>query len=365
MRFLKFIAAVSLSAVCLTAEAQISELTEDEVTTLQQAIQHYHNNAPDLSIGLFEKLLVKHPDNYLVNYEYCLPKMQKQQFGEVVKITKKLEKSPYVEPMLFQLQGNAYDYMGKRKAAVASYDKGIKRFPKSGCLYMEKGNIRLMEKDPDAALLLYEKAFEVEPAYPSPYYRAAALFLSSQEPVWGLIYGEAFLLLEKGARNVAMQKAMVNKLDNSFELKDDTFRIQMSRNVIQMSGLQLKIPFPIIYELAVSESKAVDDMKAGKRTTVTVYDLMEMRKAVALTYKEEWKEKNPNYLFDYQNMLIEGGYFEAYTMYIFKDVFEKEYNEYASKQENKEVLDALKVWMRQHPFSPDENQFIKRNDLVL
>ena len=361
MRILKFLAVLFLSASCLTASAQISELSNEEVSLLEEAIAHYHNNAPDLSIGVFERLLVKHPDNYLVNYEYCLPKMMKRQYADVVKITKKIEKSPYVESILFQMQGNAYDYMGKRKQAVASYDKGLKKFPKAGCLYMEKGNICLMEGKVNDAVVLYEKALEVQPDYASPYYRAGAIFLNSDEPVWGLIYGEAFLLLEKGPRNVAMQKAMVQRLDSAFVMKDDTtLNIKLSRNIISVSGFKLIIPLAIKYEQAISKSGVVADMKARKNTKITISDLIEMRKAVARKYKESWAEKDPNYLFDYQNRLIDGGYFEAYTYDLFKDVFEKEYNEYVSKPENKEVLEALRVWKKQQPFKPTESMLIKR-----
>lgn len=362
MNIQKLLVAVLFSATSFWANAQIEELNDDEKRQLQQAIQHYHDQAPDLAIGAIEQLLVKHPNNYLLNYELCLPKFQKGQYAEVVKITKKLEKHPNVEDILFQLQGNAYDYMGKRKAAVASYDKGLKKFPKAGPLYMEKGNIFLMENDPNAALGMYEKALEVQPTYPSPYYRASALLLNSAEPVWGLIYGEAFLNLEKGNRNKAIQVGIRKKLDSCFELEGDTaLKIHLSRNVITLNGLDLVIPFEIEYELAVSKSPAVLNMKSEKRSNVTIADLIGIRMAAAKQYKESWEKKRPNYLFEYQNLLIDGGYFEAYTMDLFKDAYEEDYKAYMAKQENQEVMNALHVWMKQHPFEPNESKLINRN----
>lgn len=362
MNFHKSLLPIFLSAICFVANAQIEELSEEEQQQLGQAVKYYHNQVPDLSIGIIEKLLVKHPNNYLLNYELCLPKFQKGQYAEVVKITKKLERHPNAEAILYQLQGNAYDYLGKRKAAVESYDKGLKKFPKAGPLYMEKGNIRLMEKDPNGALDMYEKALEVQPSFPSPYFRASALLLNTSEPVWGLIYGEAFLNLEKGNRNESIQNGIRKKLDSCFELEGDTaLKIHLSRNVITLNGLELVIPFEIEYELAVSKSKAVLKMKSEKRSNVTIADLIEIRMAIAKQYKENWEKNRPNYLFEYQNLLIDGGYFEAYTMDLFKDAYAEDYKAYMEKPENQDVMNALHVWMKQHPFEPNESKLINRN----
>lgn len=212
MKSIKFLIVALLSALSIVANGQITELNDEEMNLFRKANAYYENNAPDMAIPIFEKLLQKHPKNYLVNYEYCLPLMQKGRYYEVVNICKKLEKNPYQEDILYQLEGNAYDYSGKRKSALATYDKGLKKFPKSGKLFMEKGNIYMMEEQWGAALSLYEKAIEVEPTYPSPYYRASSLYLDTNEPIWGIIYGEAFLLMESGERNSYIQKKIKSRL---------------------------------------------------------------------------------------------------------------------------------------------------------
>lgn len=225
---------------------------------------------------------------------------------------------------------------------------------------MEKGNIMLMEDDPNGAINLYEKAMEVEPAYSSPYYRASALFLGSTEPIWGLIYGETFLLLEKGQRNVAIQDAMVKRLGQAIKLKNDTLHVSLTQqNTVNIKGLNLIIPFEMLYELEILKSSAVDKLKSEKRDTITISDFIEIRKVAANAYKD-WENRYPNYLFEYQKKVIDAGYFEAYTMDLFKDVYADEYKAYVANEVNQKTLDAYKAWMTKNPFEPNENRLIIR-----
>lgn len=362
MNTTKIIIASLLLFGSLTANAKKSGLSDFEKDEMQKAISYYDNNKPDIAIDIYNNLLANNPKSYIINYELALAKVAKGEYAEAIKITEKVERNSDVEDKLFQLQGNAYDYMGKRKKAVASYDKGLKKFPKAGCLYMEKGNIMLMENDPNGALGMYEKAIEVEPTYSSPYYRASALFLGSTEPIWGLIYGETFLLLEKGQRNVAIQDAMVKRLGQAIKLEKDTLHVSLTQqHTVNMKGLNLIIPFEMLYELEILKSSAVDKLKSEKRDTITISDFIEIRKVAANAYKD-WENRYPNYLFEYQKKVIDAGYFEAYTMDLFKDVYADEYKAYVANEENQKTLDAYKAWITKNPFEPNENKLIIRKE---
>ena len=362
MNTTKILIASLLLLGSLTANAKKSGLSDFEKDEMQKAISYYDNNKPDIAIEIYNNLLADNPKSYIINYELALAKVAKGEYAEAIKITEKVERNSDVEDKLFQLQGNAYDYMGKRKKAVASYDKGLKKFPKAGCLYMEKGNIMLMENDPNGAVGMYEKAMEVEPTYSSPYYRASALFLGSTEPIWGLIYGETFLLLEKGQRNVAIQDAMVKRLGQAIKLENDTLHVSLTQqHTVNMKGLNLIIPFEMLYELEILKSSAVDKLKSEKRDTITISDFIEIRKVAANAYKD-WENRYPNYLFEYQKKVIDAGYFEAYTMDLFKDVYADEYKAYVANEENQKTLDAYKAWMTKNPFEPNENKLIIRKE---
>ena len=65
--------------------------------------------------------------------------------------------------------------------------------PTSGKLYLELGGMYLHTKEYDKAISYYEKGIDVEPGYPSNYYRLAKIFLNSDEEVWGMISLFAFV----------------------------------------------------------------------------------------------------------------------------------------------------------------------------
>ena len=43
----------------------------------------------------------------------------------------------------------------------------------------------------------FEKGIEVNPMFASNYFRAAKIYCNSSEEVWGMIYGEIFINLER------------------------------------------------------------------------------------------------------------------------------------------------------------------------
>ena len=86
--------------------------------------------------------------------------------------------------------GNAQDALGNPEAATKTYDEGLKRFPNSGSLYLEKGNIHLLHKRYAEAAECYTRGVEVQPDFASNYYRLAKLLAGSTEPLWAIVYAE-------------------------------------------------------------------------------------------------------------------------------------------------------------------------------
>lgn len=357
----KWIILMLFAVLSVVARAD-KKFSPAEVEQIKEAITLCDQGQAERSVEILTKLAEKYPKNYVLNYEICVAKHTLQQFDEVIALTKKLEKSPEADEKLYQLQGNSYDYMGKKKEATASYDKGLKKFPKSGCLYMEKGTMLLNESQYYDAILMYEKAIEVEPDYPSPYFRASSILLGSQEPIWGLIYGEAFLLMSKDGRNPQMQNYMVKTLNHALvQANDSTLHFFLTNKKIRMKGLRF-VEYPIEIDYEIAARKTFFALKEAKKDTFSIKDLIQLRIDVVKAYEEKRKEDNPNYLFDYQSKLIAGGYFEAFSYELFKDAFPKEYEDYISVDENQKILEALHLWKRYNPFHPNESQIIKRKE---
>src|SRR6202012_1955967 len=88
------------------------------------------------------------------------------------------------------------------------YKAGIKRFPKSGVLYSEYGEMLWARQD-YSAVRQWEKGIEVDPNYSSNYYHASKYYFFTFDKVWALVYGETFVNLESYSKRTAEIKELL------------------------------------------------------------------------------------------------------------------------------------------------------------
>ncbi|MFH2095531.1 MAG: tetratricopeptide repeat protein, partial [Bacteroidota bacterium] len=160
-----------------------------------EAIQLMDKGEIDESIKLLKKAQKLDPERSDYPYELALAYYMKADYKTAAKILEKIRTYNDISDRLFQLLGNSYDIMGETDKAFDAYNAGLEIFPNSGCIYLEIGNVYWNRKEYGKALPYYEKGIEVQPEFPSNYYRAARLYCSSTEEVWGMIYGEIFMNL--------------------------------------------------------------------------------------------------------------------------------------------------------------------------
>ena len=112
----------------------------------------------------------------------------------------------------FQIGGNVYKALEEAKECEKVYKKGLKKFPKSGPLYSEYGELLWATKD-YSAIDNGKKEFRWIPAYSGNYYNAAIYYFYTKDKVWSLIYGEIFVNMESlSQRGLAMKATIVESL---------------------------------------------------------------------------------------------------------------------------------------------------------
>src|SRR5690606_10686824 len=118
--------------------------------------------------------------------------------------------------------------------AIQVYEDGLKKFPLSGKLYLERGTMELKREDLDAALKYYEMGIKVDPNFPSNYYWASRIYSYTTETVWTLIYGELFMNLERNTKRTAeISKLLYDTYVESIQIDSDTsFNLKFS-NVLK------------------------------------------------------------------------------------------------------------------------------------
>ena len=214
--------------------------------------------------------------------------------------------------LVYQLLGNVYDDLGNADLAIATYEKGLKQFPNTAEIYLELGITQLKKKEYNKALEYFEKGIEVNPMYPSNYYRAAKVFCSSSEAVWGMIYGEIFLNLERNTeRTSEISKLLYNTYRKDIRLSQDSgFSVKFSTTVSLFPDKN-KLPFAKgFYEptimLSLLNEKAID-----------INSLSRMRKKFVDLYIQTGNyQKYPNALFDYQYKVLKAGHIESYNRWV-------------------------------------------------
>lgn len=306
----------------------------------KEAIQLMDNGQVDESIKLLEEAQKLDPDNinypYEIAYAYCL----KKDYKKAVKIGEGLLKHNDVNDRVYQLLGNTYDYLNKSDKAIETYEAGLKFFPNAGNLYLEIGITQMRKKEYNKALQYYEKGIEVEPKFPSNYYWAAKIYLSSDEEVWGMIYGELFMNIERGSKRTAeISKLLYDTYKSEIKFASDTsFSVSFSKNAsININNLtdpsKMRLPFGIgVYEPTLMFSML--DVKA-----IDINSLDKIRSNFVDNYFNNEHDKTyPNTLFSYQKQIKYAGHMEAYNHWILmkgdEDGFEKWHSVNTEKWDN-------------------------------
>jgi tetratricopeptide (TPR) repeat protein len=324
----------------------------------REAVKLMDNGKFDESIKLLEEAQKLDPDRIDYPYELAYAYHLKKDYKGAIKILEKNLDHKDINERFFQLLGNSYDILGKTEKAFEAYDAGLKKFPNSGMIYLEKGNVYWGKKEYGKALPLYEKGIELDPKFPSNYYRATLIYCGSTEEVWGMIYGEIFMNMERNSKRTAeISKLLFDTYKSEIKFtSDSSFSVSFSKNAsISLDNLKdpgkMKLPFGIsVYEptlmMSMINEKSIDLNSLDRIRTNFINSY----------YKSGNDKKYPNILFDYQNKVKEAGHFEAYNHWILmkgdNDAFDLWYNS------NKVKWDAFIKWFSDNGLKVDNlNKF--------
>ena len=303
----------------------------------------------DEAILLFKEAQKLDPEDINYPYEMAYAYSGKKEYKKASDILETLLKHKDVHGRVYQALGNAYDYQGKADKAIETYELGIKKFPNSGDLYLEMGNMNFAKQQYEQALSYYEKGIEVDPKFPSNYYWAAVLFCNTNEEVWGMIYGEIFMNLERNSkRTTEISKLLFDTYKSQIKfLSDTSYSVSFSQNATITSedfkdSKNIKLPFGTgLYEtvlmFAIIGDKHIDINSLDRIRTRFVDDY----------FKRNGAAKYPNVLFEYQKKLKLAGNFEAYNHWLLmkgdEDGFDKWYSG------NKVKWDKFVKWFGENP----------------
>jgi tetratricopeptide (TPR) repeat protein len=326
---------------------------------VEMAIDLMENGNPDEAIIMLENAKKPDPNNFIYDYEIAFAYYIKKDYKKSLAIYKKVIKYNNADDQCYQMLGNLYDINGKPQKAIDAYDEGLKKFPGSGRLYLEKGNIYWNERNLSKALTYYEKGIQVDPMFPSNYFRATLLYCNSTEKVWGMIFGEIFLNLE---RNSARTKEISKLLFDTYKSQITFYnKNEAEVNFCAIPNIQIKkateidsikLPFGgCVYEPLMS-------LSAAEEKEINLNSLNRIRTKFISNYFNQYFIKYPNVLFSFNKKMLDAGQFEAYNYWLLMAGDFDSFNSW--KSNNLEKWNSFIVWYTENIIQINEvNKFIK------
>ncbi len=313
-----------------------SEKTEAK-KLCREAISQMEAGDTEAARKNLKKAIKLDPNDLTFPYEMAFTYVIDKNYKKAISILKKLKDEEDSFDQLYQMLGNCYDYNKMPKKAIETYDEGLEKFPNSGALHLERGNMEMTRKEYNNALDFYEKGIKVDPEFSSNYYWATKLYLSSSNKVYGMIYGELFMNIERNSkRTEEISKMLFDTYKNEITIKNkNEASVSFSKeNTIVIDDLTDTSNFKLPFSMAVYEFDIAIAVAGNKK--INLNSLANIRdNFIKYYFDNKQNEQYPNSLFDYNKIIIDEGHFEAYSYWILMKGDEKEFDKWHKKNERK------------------------------
>jgi tetratricopeptide (TPR) repeat protein len=255
----------------------------------------------DNAIIVLTRALQKDSKNLDMQKDLVMSYYLKRDYAKALEGVKALLDRDDADVVTYQIAGNVYKALQEPKDCEKMYKKALKKFPQSGPLYSEYGELLWDVKD-YSAIDLWEKGIETDPGYSGNYYNAALFYFYTKDKVWSLIYGEIFINMESfGERGAAMKELLLKGYKEKLFQEADMMKDE-DKN---------KSEFARAFLLGMSKQSSL----AGKGINAEVLTMIRSR--FILDWYENNAVKFPYRLFDYQRQLLQSGMFDAYNQWLF------------------------------------------------
>ena len=340
------------------AQTTSADLSESARTRLEKAITLMDTGMAETAIEILSNLDKEYPNNYNVLYEMCYAYYVLGEKKKALEILKRLEDHPAATFMVYHLEGNCLDELGKTKEAIKAYNRGLERFPDAALLYVEQGRIAQKKEDYNQAVELFEKAIETDPRHPSAYYCLAMLYADSYEPFWAIMYGEAARLLCFTYDNYAKWSEQMSELiyllyKEHIDITNDgdstrihTTFTKMNEISVSKDSSQVFMPLPMAFEMEMAGA-----LKPEKE--ITLQSLIDVRGRFIDSFYERFNDYYDVSILDFQRQVRESGHWQAYNMFLLTHGDMDAYKQWRDTDPTAdEQLGAFARWYDQHPFTP-------------
>jgi len=273
-----------------------------DVKSVQETAKNYMKSGDySNAVLVLNRGLQTNADNLDLQKDLSFAYYLNRDYVHALEIARKFPDRQDADVQSFQLLGMVYKAIEEVKECEKMYKTALKKFPNSGTLYNEYGEMQYSKKDYSDAIKLWEKGIEADPGYSGNYYNAAKYYNLTTDKVWCLVYGEIFLNLESYSKRTAEMKNVL--LDGYKKLFTDgnLTKDQDTKNDFVKAFLE--------------------GMKAQSSFIGANGVTPETLSAIRTKFILDWFTKNgtrfPFRLYEYQQQLLKAGMFDAYNQWVF------------------------------------------------
>lgn len=348
-----------LFSLDLVAQDQAAQRTSDSL--VREGVIHADRGELDEALRLYERARTVDPGNASPVYEIAYVHYSRKEYRDAADLLQGILGSERAEGIYFQLLGNCYDMLGDSARAIATYKQGLERFPESGSLYLELGIMSLGAKDLATAVNYWEQGIYKAPTFPSNYYWAARAYCGSSERIWGVLYGEIFLNLERNsARTQEISRLLFNTYGDAFVFRKDSSAV---RFVTQMTvvppeeGKDIVLPFEMQYETGMMMAMLPAAGQGDSAVSLANLDM------IRTEFANNWHGSGndtvyQNVLLAWHKALIDNGYFSAYNHWLMSQGAADEFERWYAADHT--PFDTFAEWFSKHPMPIDGEHFFSR-----
>lgn len=304
-----------------------------DVKELQETARNFMKSGDFANaILVLQKAAAQDPKDVDIQKDMVLAYYYSRDYANAKVVVEKLIERDNADVQSFQLAGNVYRALEQNKECEKAYKNGLKKFPNSGALYNELGELQ-WGKGNSEAIEQWEKGIEVDPNYSGNYYNAARYYFVTTDRVWALIYGEMFVNMESYSTRTAEIKSLLLEAYKKFFTNDAALAKKESKTKDN--------------EFAKAFIETINKNASAIIGGITPETLVMLRSRFILDWFETNTTRFPNRLFDHQRQLLQEGMFDAYNQWLFgaadnlsqyeawTKTHQEEYNQFTKLQRNK------------------------------
>ena len=287
--------------IALSVSVLVSAQPEDVKKLHETAKAFMRSGDFDNAIIVLTRALQQDKKNIDLQKDLVMSYYLKRDYAKAMEGAKVLIDRDDADVICYQIAGNVYKALEEVKECDKMYKKALKKFPKSGPLYSEYGELLWATKD-FAAIKQWEEGIKSDPGYGGNYYNAALYYFYTKDKVWSLIYGEIFVNMESfSERGAAMKQMLLQGYKEKLFSDPDIMKGEEKNKS----------------EFATAFLQGIGKQSSLTSKGITTETLTMIRTRFILDWYENNAVKYPFRLFEYHRQLLQEGMFNAYNQWLF------------------------------------------------